>query len=114
MIDRKTALEELIDLKIPLNIAIHQIGMFEWDSEEELVLMGRRHIVKILQDFIQGKLSKKEILSWANAVEGRDDIGIDVEVNDIVSDAIFTLANPEISEDLTKETALKIIHRFSE
>ncbi len=113
MTERKTALLELVDIKIPIGKAINQVRLFEWDSEEELVLMERKHIVKLLQAFVDGNLSDREVLNWANAVEGRDDIGIDVEFEDVITDSIFILANPEITEELTKELAIKMLQRLS-
>jgi hypothetical protein len=113
MIDRKRTLLNLVNIDVPLNTSIEELKKIEWDSEDEIVIFHRYNVINVLQSYLNEELLCEEVFSWANAIEGRDDIGIEKEFEEKIGDAIFVLANPEISEELTRETALKIIDILS-
>jgi hypothetical protein len=43
----------------------------------ELALLSVGHATNILNRFVTGRIPAVEVENWANAVEGRDDIGFD-------------------------------------
>jgi hypothetical protein len=40
------------------------------------------------------RVVRRDLERWANAIEGRDDIGLDTDAADALKEAIFELANP--------------------
>ncbi|MEA3191300.1 MAG: hypothetical protein QOD77_1882 [Thermoplasmata archaeon] len=101
---RYEALCALLELQLPLQPAIDRLAKFEWDSEA-LVTLQSRHIVSTLQRFLQGEINANIVEAWANALEGRDDVDIDSNLEDI----IFDLANPALQGALTMEQARDLL-----
>ncbi len=59
----------------------------------------------MLRRFLSGEISDRNVSDWADAVEARDDIGFNEEDEDILTDVIYELANPELTRPLSPETA---------
>ena len=100
--NRKTALENLIQFKLPIEQAISDLAQFEWDSEVELVSLEAPQIQNALQLFTQGAISASEVEAWANAIECREDIKIEPS---LVNEALHELANPQLTQPLSVERA---------
>lgn len=111
---RKKLLEALLGLEMPVENLLSDLDAFGWDSEEELSELNRHHVISILRRFQTGRISDENIEEWANAVEGRDDIGFEPGYEDMLTDAIYELANPELTQSLTAEAAEGWIRFLSE
>jgi len=100
--NRKTALENLLNFKLPIEQAISDLSQFEWDSEVELVSLEAEQIQNVLQLFTQGAISASEVEAWANAIECRDDLKIEPS---LVNEVLHELANPYLTQSLSVERA---------
>ena len=100
--NRKTALENLIQFKLPIEQAISYLAQFEWDSEVELVSLEAAQIQNVLQLFTQGTISALEVEAWANAIECREDIKIETL---LVNEVLHELANPQLTQPLSVDRA---------
>lgn len=100
--DRKTALENLIQFKLPIEQTISDLTEFSWDSEIELVSLDSGKIKNALQLFMQGSISATQVEVWANAIECREDVKVELS---LVNDALHELANPLLSHPLSVERA---------
>jgi hypothetical protein len=87
------------------------IQSLDWDAEPEIVLL-RSHIVSALQRFALNQLSTKDLEEWANLIECREDIEFEREYEHDLSNAIFSLANPELQGSLAS-IASTLIERLS-
>ena len=103
--ERRVALEDLLLLRRPIGEAIEAVKRFPWDSDVELVTLTRSNALRLLEAFTTGTATAMECEVWANAVEGRDDIGFEVGAEAVLKDFLFELATPEASRELTLETA---------
>ncbi len=54
-----------------------------------------------------------EMETWADAIEGREDIGFEPGHEETLSQFVFETANPCLAEDLTDRSALSWIERFT-
>ncbi len=105
---RKQALEHAVLLDMPIEVLQAALSQHPWDSPAELVMIGPGDIVRILDRFVSGELSEEQVLSWAELIECREDIGYPENAADAVKEALFLLANPEINLPggvLTAETS---------
>lgn len=99
---RREALRDLVLLASPVASARHSLTDFAWDSDE-LLMLDKQHVLTVLRRFDAGELPGTEVEAWANAIEMRDDIGYDRET--AVWDVLYELANPTLTEPLTRERA---------
>ena len=106
---RRQAVSDLIELRRPLEEAITTLQQYPWDSEEELVEFGSSELLHALDSFLIGALSAEQLEAWANAVEGRDDIGFRPST---LIDLVAELANPMLFSPLTHESIQQIMNRL--
>jgi hypothetical protein len=99
---RREALRDLALFTSPLPSVQHSLSDFAWDSDE-LSMLDKQHVLQVLRRFDAGELADTDVEAWANAIEMRDDIGYDRET--AVWDVLFELANPILTEALTRERA---------
>lgn len=109
---RVIALRRLLEGAAPLDTAIAVIGTLPWDSTEELVMLLPEHVIKMLERFLSGELASSDLERWANAIEGRDDIGLDADASDALEEVIFELANPTLQGATTAESARAWVTRL--
>lgn len=102
---RINALQDLIGLRKPIGVAIKELRSFPWDSDAPLVTLAGRDLIRILDGYLQGDLSAGEIEDWADAVEGRDDIGYEPGREETLRQAVFELANPLLTVPLSADRA---------
>ena len=101
--NRAQILRDLIELTRPVAVVRRELAEFPWDSAE-LIQLERAYLSKILNRYASGELSSQAVSEWAEAVEGRDDVGYDKQVADVLAE----LASPEINGTLTRERARKL------
>jgi hypothetical protein len=106
--NRKELLKDLLNFKYSLAKITSKLNEFGWDSDEDLVIIKRSHLLKVLHSYINGKIEKADVENWANIIECREDIGTEKQYEDLINDVIYELANPYLTEQLTKKRA-KII-----
>ena len=92
--ERIKALQDLIELREPIPVAISRLRHFSWDSDAELVTLRGSDLIQILDKYLQGELSSTDVEEWAEALEGRDDIGYESRLSDTLRQIVFELANP--------------------
>ena len=109
MSTQKQALESLLAFEQPLKPLISALGAFPWDSDAELALLSVDHITSLLHRFATGRTTGIELEAWANAVEGRDDIGFEPPNHDLLRDLLHELANPRLTRALTRERAVELL-----
>jgi hypothetical protein len=109
MLNRTEILSELVTFSKPLGFLSHGLSQLEWDYEEMPVVMMSTHLLKVLDRFVRGELNAQEIESWANLVEGREDLEFSEE---ILGEFVYELANPELEGELTRLRATEIIQEL--
>ena len=109
--NRKALLQMLIMLSQPVESTLKELARFGWDSAEELAVLEFRHIDRILRRYVDGELNASVVEGWANAIEGRDDIGYSEKDSASLKQFIFELANPELNQALSHDLARSILVR---
>ena len=102
--NRLQALNEIINFGSNLKLAAIRIHEFPFDTDEELIIINRHHIEKVLRMFISGEISDEQVEQWANFIEGREDLNYDVFGN-----LIYILANPVLEGKLSISKAEKLL-----
>lgn len=111
--ERVSVLRSLIALEQPLAPILKDLATFDWDIEDPLLPLSSTDVTLVLQRFYDGRLTNLEVEEWANALEGREDIELDPMHGEAIRSAIFSLANPTLTESLTKESARRWISELT-
>lgn len=102
--DRAQILRSALELDRPLENVLSELAQLPWDSELAPVTLEPAHVIGILHRFKSGSLNAQDVETWANAIEGREDIAFHPESRAALKEAIFELANPDLQGALTAET----------
>jgi|SRR5688572_5441319 hypothetical protein len=100
--DRATALAALVRMEGPVADASARLQSFPWDSDAALVTVTPGDFARALRRYSLGEISAAEVESWANALESRDDLRV---APGLLSDLLHELANPLLTEPLSKSRA---------
>ncbi len=109
---REELLRNLVSGSRPVADLSKELATFGWDSEVELVTVCCSDVRKMLEDYIAGRRSGSDVRAWAEAIEGRDDVGLAAADEEVLRDTIFELANPELSHALTPLLAQQLLRRL--
>ncbi len=109
---RRRILQSLVEMDRSLDSVLGELAGVAWDSEEELVTLQPAHVIEILIRFQSARLGAEDVERWANAIEGRDDIGFADESRALLKETIFDLANPDLQGALTTEAAARLVERL--
>lgn len=104
---------DLIEVRLPLADAIAAVRELPWDSDIELALLERAHVITLLQRYLRHELTPADLEEWANAVEGREDIGLEPACEELEA-FVFETANPLLAEPISEENARRWLERFSD
>ena len=102
---RAQLIHALIVYELPIDAVLAELGGLGWDASEPLALLTREDIVRILDRYLAGELGAAEVTEWANLLECREDIGFPGGEENVLSDAVFRLANPSLTDEVTPELA---------
>jgi hypothetical protein len=101
--DRTAALRDLVELRKPPREARSALARFGWDSGQDLVSLSRADARRLLDCYSRGGLGAEDCAIWADALEGRDDLGYEQGQEDLLTNFLFEIANPEINGPLTAQ-----------
>ncbi len=106
--NRQAVLSSLIRFNEPVTRLKVALESFPWDVDHPIITLTREDIAAILRRFTFGEFGADALEGWANLVEGREDIEFESGHAEVISDAIFQLANPILCGPLVT-TVPKII-----
>ena len=73
------------------------------------MIISKQDFTNIFKKCINNEISFETLVSWANAIECRDDLDFEVEE---MQEIVFELANPEINGEIRKERLQEIINEL--
>ena len=104
-LQRASVLRDLVEFRVPVAQAAAAMAMFPWDSERELVTFTRADGLRAIARLARGVATGADLRAWAEALEGRDDVGLEPGAEGVLKDFLFALATPELEGELTPEAA---------
>ncbi|WP_290803968.1 hypothetical protein, partial [Aquidulcibacter sp.] len=67
------------------------------------------HFSNVLARYLRGEMSEVDVETWANLIEGRDDVEFDHSFEALVRDVLHELANPILTHPLDPARARHLI-----
>ena len=102
----------LVEWRRPLDESIEALSKFPWDYEGPPQEFRAAHVKGALGRYTRGEVTANEIENWANAIEMRDDLEFEAQNFTNLTELIFELANPVLTEALTKERAIALLQNL--
>lgn len=103
-------LKELIDFSINIESLTQNLSSIDWDYEpKKPIYLKISDIQSVLERYYIGEVSIKELIDWANLIEGRESLTYLEDESNKINDLIFYIANPEINYSLDKNVINKIL-----
>ena len=103
---RNILLTDLIECTRDLSEICKELSQFGWDCDKDLIVLKKDHTLSILGRYLSKQLSGSDVEEWANAIEGREDVGFE---SGILRNLIHELANPMLTKPLSEYTAKRWI-----
>jgi hypothetical protein len=101
--NRKDLLVKLIRFSEPIDSLNKSLSHYSWDSEIDLVVIEKIHVIEVLNRYLMGELNNTDLEKWASAIECREDIEFEFKNKKTIKDIIFNLANPSLTGLITKD-----------
>jgi hypothetical protein len=98
---RVAALTDLAELRSSVVEASRKLDQFGWDSDEDMFVLTRAHIERLLEQYELGDLSDIDVEIWAESFAGRDDVRFELKYADEIRQFLFEASTPEINEPIT-------------
>lgn len=98
--DRRSILSAIIRLEPRLRDLEASLADLTWDAEP-VVTLTRSDIAVILDRYSRGDVDAVTVGEWANIVECREDIQFEPGHEEVILQAIYELANPELRGELS-------------
>jgi hypothetical protein len=106
---RTELVRALVEHTESISSLMEELRTYGWDSEEDLVTLKPEHITRVLSKYQSCELSASEVIEWANAIDRREDIGLQASHKNTLDEMVFWLANPDINFGITNELASLVI-----
>lgn len=110
---RVQALQALVAAEPPMQQTLETVRSFSWDSEE-LVELTAAHATHVLQSYLAEQLHAEELVAWAEALEGRDDVALEERNEEVLKRFLFEASSPELAEPISASMAQQWVERLSD
>ena len=78
MEDRTSLLERIIRFEPPVEDTVAMLAAYGWASDHELVFLTPADVISILDRFLEGELTDRQVAYWAELLEMREDVGFEL------------------------------------
>lgn len=111
--NRTSVLNSLLRLDRPPSELAAMLSGIEWDAERPFVELSRRGMRQVLQAAVAGSIPAAHVESWADLIEGREDVGREPGSEALLNEALFELANPELAGGAISGLIQKWVRRLA-
>jgi hypothetical protein len=80
---------------------------------ENSILVSRTTLRTLLNRFIAGEISPRELAEWATRVEGCDEVQYERGSEKLIVDVIFNVASPEINEPISADLCHRLLMKLA-
>jgi hypothetical protein len=103
----------VVRYQTPLEETLVLLRTYGWDSEEELVTLTAADVVALIDRFLTGELSARQVQHWAELLELRDDVGFEKRWAEHLALAVRQLATPEVFGTITPSLLRRMRDTFA-
>lgn len=96
--NRFDVLRDLVTFSQPVNVLSNSLSNFYWDYEGQPLIVTSSEIQSVLKRFLAGEYTAEELETWANLIEGREDLEFEEQKHKLIEHVIYCLANPALQQ----------------
>lgn len=100
---RRQTLQSLIWLHEPLEQISERLSEFEWDFDDEPIVLETTAVETALMRYLKGYISAQELENWAEVMESCEEIEFEAEFSEEIQMIIHLLVNPEINYGINSD-----------
>ncbi|WDE11745.1 hypothetical protein [Thalassomonas haliotis] len=108
--NRFNTLTSLINFNKPISELSEELSKLDWDYEGTPLVVSGTDIKRVLQLYLDGECTAKELEDWANLIECREDLEFEEE---LIEEIIYKLSNPVLEGEVTIESCSKLLAQFN-
>lgn len=108
---RESLVQALLSFSRPIPDIARDLSACSWDAPRPLAALDATHVCSVLNGFMAGELTSAQVEEWANCIECREDIEYDP--SSAVGLALHELANPVLTQPLTRQSASALVATLS-
>lgn len=109
---REELLKSLAEYVLPIDPILAELSEYGWDAERPFFTVKWEHLLSVLSRYLHGELNADQVTDWADLVECREDIDYEPGFEEDLRNAVFELANPNLTQPVTPEAAHGIQQKF--
>jgi hypothetical protein len=106
--NRASLLARVVRYELPIEDTLALLRAYGWDSNEEVVVLTAADAVQILERYLGGDITARQVEHWAELLEMRVDVGYEERCSAELRRLLFLLANPETNETITPSLAIRL------
>ena len=114
MENRASLLRRVVRYELPIEDTIALLRAYGWGSNEEIVVFTAADAIRLLERYLSGELTARQVEHWAELLEMRGDLGYEERWSDELRRLLFLLANPEVNETITPSLAIELRRLLSD
>ena len=99
--DRLSVLKDLVAFNKSINELSSMLSQLSWDYDGRPLVVHSSEIKIVLERFLSGDCSAKELEDWANLLECREDLELEEQKFEAIENVIDCLANPVLQGEIT-------------
>lgn len=104
-----SALSKLLNFSVSVGELKQSLAQLDWDSESVTDTLKLSHVASVLARCADKSLSFNDVETWANFIEGREDICFDPSRETTIAEIVYELANPLLTTELTLQRTDELI-----
>ena len=108
---RSALIKEIAQYGLEYHQSKLDIQEYPWDCESELYLLTKADVLSVFNRFLFNELTSEQLFHWATFLECRDDFGYEAKDENLLSEIIFLLGNPEINYPINEELITELQDR---
>ena len=111
--ERRELALALIEWRDNLDALQAELDKFPWDCAKPLVTLQPVHISRAIEKYLRNEVSDKELVAWAESVEGRDDIRYSESYEELIAHVLFRISTPAINNSINEHIAKELLYELS-
>ncbi|WP_158865439.1 hypothetical protein [Leifsonia sp. AG29] len=109
--EHQRLLREMIALGPDFDEAATASRELGWNGRFDVERLTADDVRRVLQRYLAGEFGLARLSSWADALEGREDLQLDGDAPDDLAELLFELSTPEIN-DLSQKSIQNWVNRL--